>query len=297
MKKLYTMLLAVSGTLSFGQTPIITGIMDGDCSGGHPKALEIYASGTVDFADYALENQTNASTTWGNSLSLAPLGIKTDTFVYIIYGDPTAVGEVFAAEFAAIPSANVWVYGTSPTTMNINGDDRVRLVNSTTSAVVDQYGVESLDGSGTAWEYTDSWAKRNNGTGPDGAAFNTANWTFGGGDFSGTTPDGALNGLGICQGAAAFSTVVPFGEFTLGISQNDIAGLQVYPNPVSNGTLFITSDSAAPKAVVVYDVLGKVVAKATVDNMPMNVSNLNQGVYIVKITEEGKTATRKLVVK
>src|SRR5690606_22078369 len=259
MKKLYTMLLAVSGTLSFGQTPIITGIIDGDCSEGHPKALEIYASGTVDFADYALENQTNASTTWGNSLSLAPLGIKTDTFVYIIYGDPTAVGEVFAAEFAAIPSANVWVYGTSTTTMNINGDDRVRLVNSTTSAVVDQYGVESLDGSGTAWEYTDSWAKRNNGTGPDGAAFNTANWTFGGGDFSGTTPNGALNGLGVCQGAAAFSTVVPFGEFTLGISQNDIAGLQVYPNPVSNGTLFITSDSAAPKAVVVYDVLGKVV--------------------------------------
>src|SRR5690606_29163433 len=98
-------------------------------------------------------------------------------------------------------------------------------------------------------------------------------------------------------GAAAFSTVVPFGEFTLGISQNDIAGLQVYPNPVSNGNLFITSDSTAPKAVVVYDVLGKVVAKATVDNMPMNVSNLNQGVYIVKITEEGKTATRKLVVK
>ncbi|WP_353743406.1 T9SS type A sorting domain-containing protein [Flavobacterium sp. 38-13] len=29
----------------------------------------------------------------------------------------------------------------------------------------------------------------------------------------------------------------------------------------------------------------------------VNVSNLKDGVYIVKITEEGKTATRKLLIK
>lgn len=297
MKKLYTLLFLAVASASFAQTPIITGIMDGDCTGGHPKVLEIYASGTVDFGNYTLENQTNASTTWGNPLSLASFGTRTNSFIYVVYGDPVAVGAVFAAEFAAIPSGNVSVYGTSPTTLNINGDDRVRIINASTSAVVDQYGAEGVDGSGTPWEYTDSWAKRNNGTGPDGAAFNTANWTFGGGDYSGATPNGALNNLGTCQSAAAFSTVVPFGTFSLSTQSFDIAGLKVFPNPVKGGNLYITSDSKEVKTVVIIDMLGKQVLNAVVTDEAINVSHLNAGVYMAKITEAGKTATKKVVIE
>lgn len=84
---------------------------------------------------------------------------------------------------------------------------------------------------------------------------------------------------------------------TLKTNQNSIAGLQVYPNPVVNGNLYITSDNNETKSVAIYDVLGKVVVKTTVYDQPINVSNLRGGVYIVKITEEGKTATRKLVIK
>ncbi|MBF0693806.1 MAG: T9SS type A sorting domain-containing protein [Flavobacterium sp.] len=83
----------------------------------------------------------------------------------------------------------------------------------------------------------------------------------------------------------------------LGVNQNAIAGLQVYPNPVTNGNLFITSDSGANKTVSIYNVLGKEVVKANITTQPINVSSLTSGVYIVKITEEGKTATRKLVIK
>lgn len=83
---------------------------------------------------------------------------------------------------------------------------------------------------------------------------------------------------------------------TLGVKQNAIAGLQVYPNPVVNGTLYINTTANASKAVAIYDVLGKQVVNTTTENA-VNVSNLNAGVYIVKVTEEGKTATRKLVIK
>ncbi|RZK01702.1 MAG: T9SS type A sorting domain-containing protein [Flavobacterium sp.] len=83
---------------------------------------------------------------------------------------------------------------------------------------------------------------------------------------------------------------------TLGISQNAIDGLKVYPNPVTNGTFYINTTADQTKEVVVYDVLGKQVVKTTTTNA-VNVSNLKSGVYIVKITEEGKTATRKLVIK
>ncbi|MCY1480367.1 hypothetical protein D3C87_46530 [compost metagenome] len=83
---------------------------------------------------------------------------------------------------------------------------------------------------------------------------------------------------------------------TLGIKENAIAGLKIYPNPITNGKLFITTDSNIEKTVAIYDVLGKQVVNTTATES-VNVSNLKDGVYIVKITEEGKTSTRKLVIK
>lgn len=96
-------------------------------------------------------------------------------------------------------------------------------------------------------------------------------------------------------------STVSFDQFsvvdqTLSVKQNAIAGLQVYPNPVTNGTLYINTTANASKEVAIFDVLGKQVVKTTTEKA-VNVSNLNAGVYIVKVTEEGKTATRKLVIK
>jgi hypothetical protein len=85
---------------------------------------------------------------------------------------------------------------------------------------------------------------------------------------------------------------------TLGISQNNnIAGLKIYPNPVTNETLFIETSANAEKTVTVFDVLGKQVLNTTTSNNTINVASLHTGVYIVNITEEGKTASRKLVIK
>jgi Secretion system C-terminal sorting domain len=91
-----------------------------------------------------------------------------------------------------------------------------------------------------------------------------------------------------------FSSVV---QSNLSIAQNQISGLNVYPNPVTNGKLSITSDSNESKAVVIYDILGKQVLSTVVTNQVVNVSDLTSGVYVIKITEEGKTATRKLVIR
>jgi len=84
---------------------------------------------------------------------------------------------------------------------------------------------------------------------------------------------------------------------TLSVKSNEITGLKVYPNPVLNGTLFIDTNANADKAVAIFDVLGKQVLNTTTSSNSVNVSNLKGGVYIVKITEEGKTATRKLVIR
>lgn len=83
----------------------------------------------------------------------------------------------------------------------------------------------------------------------------------------------------------------------LGVAQNDIDGLAIYPNPVTNGTLYINTANNDTKSVQIFDVVGKRVLNATSVENNVNVSALNSGVYIVKITEAGKTATRKLVIR
>lgn len=290
MKKIYLSLFFATG-LAYAQQPIITGMLDGDCPGGNPKAVEIYAHGTVNFANYSLENQSNANTTWGNTLSLAALGTVTNAFVYVVNADENSA---FSTEFSGIPAANILVTGTGgqevPQPVNINGDDRVRIVNSA-MVVIDQFGEEGTDGTGTAWEHLDSWAVRADGTGPDGAAF-TANWTFGG--------VAALDGLGACQGGEPFSALVPFGQYVPPVAAvkdfNAIPGLALYPNPLTGNSLSISSNSNAVKTVAIYDVVGKQVAWTILSDQSMDI-DLKTGVYIIKITEEGKTVAKKLVVK
>lgn len=195
MKKI-TFLFSFLMSLSiFAQSPIITMISDGDCTGGNPKVVEIYADGTVDFANYSLEIQTNANTTWGNTLNLADLGVVTNEFVYIHKEDDS-----FATEF---PSATN-VLSTTSSAVNFNGDDRIRIIEDATSTVIDQYGEEGTDGSGTPWEYQDGYAKRNNGSGPDFGFF-PGNWTY----FN-----GALDGQGTCQGASSFESIIGIGSYT-----------------------------------------------------------------------------------
>ena len=80
-------------------------------------------------------------------------------------------------------------------------------------------------------------------------------------------------------------------------SFDNINGLTMYPNPLSGNTLYLTSTANAAMSVQIFDLLGKEVLKATVVNNTVNVAKLTAGVYVVKITEEGKIATRKLVIQ
>jgi hypothetical protein len=99
------------------------------------------------------------------------------------------------------------------------------------------------------------------------------------------------------DGTFAIDNFVFNATAALSVKQNAISGLNMYPNPVSNGTLYITSNSSESKTVAVYDILGKQVLNAKVSNNAVNVSNLQSGAYIIKISEEGNTDTRKLIIE
>ncbi|WP_418508574.1 T9SS type A sorting domain-containing protein [Corallibacter sp.] len=71
----------------------------------------------------------------------------------------------------------------------------------------------------------------------------------------------------------------------------------IYPNPVTNGTVNISSSSNEAIKVAVYDILGKQVLNNTLTNNTLNVSSLNSGVYILRLSQNNNTVSKKLIIK
>ncbi len=80
------------------------------------------------------------------------------------------------------------------------------------------------------------------------------------------------------------------------IDDNLLANFTLSPNPASNGRVSIETSIVGEKQVHVFDILGKSVIN-TVVNRDLDVSSLNQGIYMVQVTQEGATATKKLIIK
>lgn len=79
--------------------------------------------------------------------------------------------------------------------------------------------------------------------------------------------------------------------------ETSIDGLNFYPNPVTNGKVYISSKLNLDKQIAIFDVLGKRVLQTLLTSKELNVASLSPGVYIIKIEEGDATATRKLIVR
>src|SRR5690606_39809431 len=81
--------------------------------------------------------------------------------------------------------------------------------------------------------------------------------------------------------------------------QQDIEGLSIYPNPVTEGRqiIYITTKKNFTKNIEIYNVLGKQIYTTVLTGKELNISSLSTGVYILKITENKISETRKLVIK
>ncbi len=304
MKKLYTLILFSIVTLGFSQSVVITKVVDGTlasdgCAGvsgtSSPKIVEMYVSGTINFTNYRFQTESNGAAdasaiSWNAGLDLTPLGTLSNTFTYLVVTPTSTFNEMYP--LITLPTG--LTAGNIP---NGNGNDayRIAIYDAPTAgnlvSVVDQFG-NPLEITGSSdysapWAYQDSFASRNNGVGPNGGNFVTSSFTYGG-NAAFAAPN---------NNCAFLISAINLGSYTLSVRQNTIVGLKLYPNPVSNGTLFIETAANADKTVAVYDVLGKNVLNASTTENTVNVSSLRAGIYVVKITEEGKTATRKLVIK
>ncbi|MFC4095435.1 T9SS type A sorting domain-containing protein [Euzebyella saccharophila] len=77
----------------------------------------------------------------------------------------------------------------------------------------------------------------------------------------------------------------------------EIDGLKLYPNPVTDGKVFISTTKNAPKQIAIYDVLGTKVLETKITGKELFLRDLDAGVYVLRVFELNNVATRKLIVK
>ena len=267
MKKIYLLLLLLfTAKLSFGQTTIYS---------------ENFGNPTVNpslFAGYTFQNSTPISYT-GNA------DIRNST-PSTGYTGASGNGCVFIAGTTTPPAKELLITGIN--TQNYNGLTLSLGHYKGTNASSNELLIEVGDGTTwTALTYT-----RTSGAGtsnwinitPAGVIPSTSNL-----NIRITNPSNSNVGFRI-DDIKLTGDVLSIKEF------GSISGLKMFPNPAKN-ILNIISDSSAAKNIEIYNILGAKVLTNEGVNKTINISELVKGVYVVKITEDEKTATRQLIIE
>ncbi|MGB0993395.1 MAG: PEP-CTERM sorting domain-containing protein [Akkermansiaceae bacterium] len=172
MKKTLTTLATLAALATSSQASlVIHGAIDGplalDGNGGDPKALLFRA--TADIANLSIYG-----------VGVANNGGGSDGEEFTGFSGSILAGDIIAITLDATHSTflnnNFTIAQTYEDGIaNINGDDPFELYQS--GSVIDTYGDVALDGTGEAWEYTDSFAYR---TGGAAGAFDINNYSLAG---------------------------------------------------------------------------------------------------------------------
>ena len=114
-------------------------------------------------------------------------------------------------------------------------------------------------------------------------------------DSANETPFIELDALRISN---SWADVTPK-DATASINDNSIQGFSAYPNPITNKSFTVKTSNSSNKKVTIFNVLGKKVFSTTFSGVQktVNIATLNSGIYILKVIEDGKSSTKKLVIK
>lgn len=84
----------------------------------------------------------------------------------------------------------------------------------------------------------------------------------------------------------------------VGVEETEAKNISVYPNPAQN-TVSVQLPDMTPAQIEIINLVGQtVISQPTAsETVKLDISTLNQGVYMIQIRQEGKVYTSKLVVK
>ena len=152
---------AGSATFTLPLTPptnalVLTAVLDMDLpeAGSTGKAVQVQAMDDIpDLSWYGVGVANNGGGTDGQEYQFPTVSVDSGDVVWLVR-DEAAYANYFGADFGS----NGFVL-TASSDISQNGDDAIELYCNGT--VVDLYGDLDVDGTGEAWEYTDSWAFHN----------------------------------------------------------------------------------------------------------------------------------------
>jgi hypothetical protein len=252
-----------------GNAPLTMAVTDGASNSGN-----VYNVGTTASADRAFGSIASGTTTpvfgmsfinnTGNQVTELNISLRVEQWRT---GDNVvneAVGFSYSTDATSL-STGTWI---NVTNLNLNEI----LTTSTTSAAVDGNAAGNNALLNSTVNINTPWA---NGT---TLWIKWADSNAVGGDSLLAIDDFSFKATSSSLSASAFS----------------LENLKIF---VNNNNLFVTSNSTDDKQVNVYNMQGKEVVNSVSTGSGINVSDLASGIYIVKVTENGVSETRKIAIK
>ena len=161
----------------------------GGGGGGTPTSIEMVLKGVIDgpvlgIRAVEFEVLDNIADLSVYGIGVTNNGGGSDSIEWSFPGGSATAGDRIyvardSAAFRDFFGFDADYYDPAPDALNFNGDDGIEIFKD--GQLIEIFGDTLLDGTGEPWEYTDGWAHRKDGTGPDSGVFVLSNW-----DFSGT---------------------------------------------------------------------------------------------------------------
>ncbi|WP_299114606.1 lamin tail domain-containing protein [uncultured Winogradskyella sp.] len=254
----------------------LIGVLDLTVPSGGNDGKAIHLVATADIADlsvYGIGVAANGDGTDGQEYTFDAISVSNGSHI-LLARTPSSMEQYLTTD-----GYNLFdVVLTATQSINMNGDDAVELFKNGT--LIETFGDADVDGTGENWEYEDSWAYKNSigSSWPSGWSYGTVNCTNG------------------SQTTYSSTCVYPFVESlsTILFTERE---LSIYPNPTNADFVTIISPSSDVINVNIFDILGKQIKSEIITDSTLNVSHLNTGVYILKITQNNTYTTKRLVIK
>ena len=216
-------------------TLVITGVYDTQPAGAGVKGIELKAVQDIpDLSIFGLEAANNGGGSTGVETPLPAVSLNAGECFYVA-DDSTKFFDFFGFYPNHTGSA-----------ANINGDDAIVLFEN--NQVIDVFGEVIHAGGTLPWAYTDGWAYRKSGTGPDGNTFVLNNWSYSGVDAFDNVPNNAsaTNPFPTCSYTATAPTTAIANDDSASTPFNTAVTINVLTNDVQPNPLTSMTVTAAP---------------------------------------------------
>ncbi len=248
--------------------------------GSDGKAIHLYANDNIaDLSVYGIGVANNGGGTDGIEYQFPQQSVSAGQHIFLPRSQ-SAMTTYFVNlnQFDVIIEAGV---------ASQNGDDAIELFNNVvsdgaggyTGSVIETFG--NLDCAPTASTpcndyqfYSDTWAYKQLGV-----------WGFGTVDCTDNTTT--------TQGSTC---VYPFADTSLSTTNFSNNQFSIYPNPVNSGFVNIKSRIAGEKHITLYDVMGREVLNTKLQSNTLDVSSVNNGLYLLNVSVNEFSSIFKLVI-